>query len=54
MGPGTGKRLAQQILGEHSDISLEAFDIGRFDTARLDETRSSGSHIPRHLPLVAR
>nr|GFB86333.1 hypothetical protein [Tanacetum cinerariifolium] len=22
MGPGTGKRLAQQILGEHSDISL--------------------------------
>ncbi|WP_254074832.1 NAD(P)/FAD-dependent oxidoreductase [Pseudomonas graminis] len=54
MGPGTGKRLAQQILGEHSDISLEAFDIGRFDTARLDETRSSGSHIPTHLPLVAR
>ncbi|WP_282367905.1 NAD(P)/FAD-dependent oxidoreductase [Pseudomonas sp. PS02290] len=34
MGPGTGKRLAQQILGEHSDISLEAFDIGRFDDAR--------------------
>ncbi|WP_243842264.1 NAD(P)/FAD-dependent oxidoreductase [Pseudomonas graminis] len=33
MGPGTGKRLAQQILGEHSDISLEAFDIGRFDDA---------------------
>lgn len=30
MGPGTGKRLAQQILGEHSDISLDAFDIGRF------------------------
>ncbi|WP_240356619.1 FAD-binding oxidoreductase [Pseudomonas sp. 15A4] len=54
MGPGTGKRLAQQILGEHSDISLEAFDIGRFDTARLDEPRSSGSHIPTHLPLVAR
>jgi len=30
MGPGTGKRLAQQILGEHSDISLDAFDVGRF------------------------
>ncbi|MGI3744962.1 MAG: NAD(P)/FAD-dependent oxidoreductase [Janthinobacterium lividum] len=54
MGPGTGKRLAQQILGEHSDISLEAFDIGRFDTARFDEPRSRGSHIPTHLPLVAR
>jgi sarcosine oxidase subunit beta len=34
MGPGTGKRLAQQILGEHSDISLDAFDIGRFDAVK--------------------
>jgi sarcosine oxidase subunit beta len=32
MGPGTGQRLAQQILGEHSDISLDAFDVGRFDS----------------------
>ncbi len=54
MGPGTGKRLAQQILGEHSNISLEAFDIGRFDTARVDEPRSSGYHIPVSVPLVAR
>lgn len=30
MGPGTGKRLAQHILGEHSPISLEAFAIDRF------------------------
>ena len=30
MGPGTGQRLAQQILGEHSPISLEPFSIGRF------------------------
>jgi sarcosine oxidase subunit beta len=36
MGPGTGKRLAQQILGEHSDISLDAFDIGRFAAAVTD------------------
>jgi len=54
MGPGTGKRLAQQILGEHSDISLEAFDIGRFDTARCDEAPSPGSHIPINVPSVAR
>ncbi|WP_033046104.1 MULTISPECIES: FAD-binding oxidoreductase [Pseudomonas] len=31
MGPGTGKRLAQLILGEHSDISLEPFAIDRFE-----------------------
>ncbi|WP_426139479.1 NAD(P)/FAD-dependent oxidoreductase [Pseudomonas sp. DWP3-1-2] len=31
MGPGTGRRLAQQILGEHSDISLDAFAIDRFN-----------------------
>nr|WP_197984042.1 MULTISPECIES: FAD-binding oxidoreductase [unclassified Pseudomonas] len=48
MGPGTGKRLAQQILGEHSDISLEAFDIGRFDDARCKTPQfdiSSGAHL---------
>jgi sarcosine oxidase subunit beta len=33
MGPGTGKRLAQLILGEHSDISLEPFAIDRFNRA---------------------
>lgn len=33
MGPGTGQRLAQQILGEHSDISLDAFAIDRFNPA---------------------
>lgn len=54
MGPGTGKRLAQQILGEHSDISLEAFDIGRFDTAKCDEARLNDAHIPINLPLVSR
>ena len=32
MGPGTGKRLAQLILGEHSDISLEPFAIDQFQT----------------------
>ncbi|MDF2642585.1 MAG: FAD-dependent oxidoreductase [Pseudomonas sp.] len=32
MGPGTGWRLAQQIMGEHSDISLDAFAIDRFNT----------------------
>jgi sarcosine oxidase subunit beta len=30
MGPGTGRRLAQQILGESSAISLDPFSIGRF------------------------
>ncbi|MEX6674379.1 FAD-binding oxidoreductase [Pseudomonas sp. W2Oct36] len=54
MGPGTGKRLAQQILGEHSDISLEAFDIGRFDTACFDKTRLNDAHIPINVPSVAR
>ena len=39
MGPGTGKRLAQHILGEHSDISLDAFSIGRFDPHRLPGSR---------------
>ncbi|WP_455913507.1 NAD(P)/FAD-dependent oxidoreductase [Pseudomonas syringae] len=54
MGPGTGKRLAQQILGEHSDISLEAFDIGRFDSARFDKARLNDAHIPINVPSVAR
>lgn len=35
MGPGTGKRLAQQILGESSDISLDAFAIDRFEKAGM-------------------
>jgi sarcosine oxidase subunit beta len=33
MGPGTGKRLAQQILGEHSNISLDPFAVDRFEKA---------------------
>jgi sarcosine oxidase subunit beta len=33
MGPGTGKRLAQLILGEQSDISLQPFAIDRFNRA---------------------
>jgi len=32
MGPGVGKRLAQQIMGEHSDIALDAFAVDRFQT----------------------
>ncbi|MEN5028941.1 FAD-binding oxidoreductase [Pseudomonas sp. Ps21-P2] len=51
MGPGTGKRLAQQILGEHSDISLEAFDIGRFDDARC---KTPHFDIPSGASLVVR
>ncbi|MEN4751020.1 FAD-binding oxidoreductase [Pseudomonas sp. Ps21-P2] len=51
MGPGTGKRLAQQILGEHSDISLEAFDIGRFDDARC---KTPQFDIPSGASLVVR
>ena len=31
MGPGTGRRLAQLILGESSDICLDAFAIDRFN-----------------------
>jgi sarcosine oxidase subunit beta len=30
MGPGVGKRLAQQILGEYSGIALDAFAVDRF------------------------
>ncbi|MGA3679085.1 NAD(P)/FAD-dependent oxidoreductase [Pseudomonas graminis] len=51
MGPGTGKRLAQQILGEHSDISLEAFDIGRFDDAGC---KTPQFDIPSGASLVVR
>ena len=56
MGPGTGKRLAQQILGEHSDISLDAFDIGRFAEARLDAApfKSPQFNLPGGIPSVVR
>ncbi|WP_426115545.1 NAD(P)/FAD-dependent oxidoreductase [Pseudomonas sp. DSP3-2-2] len=51
MGPGTGRRLAQQILGEHSDLSLDAFAIDRFDktvaTTPLIPFQSA-STIPQH------
>lgn len=51
MGPGTGKRLAQQILGEHSDISLDAFAIDRFEKAALLTPLSvvkTATTIPHH------
>jgi sarcosine oxidase subunit beta len=50
MGPGTGKRLAQLILGEHSDISLEPFAIDRFSVAAstLASAFPSASTIPQH------
>lgn len=51
MGPGTGKRLAQQILGEHSDISLDAFAIDRFEKAALLTPLSAlktATTIPHH------
>lgn len=50
MGPGTGKRLAQQILGEHSDISLAAFDIGRFDASasKSSSVFQSVTTLPHH------
>jgi sarcosine oxidase subunit beta len=51
MGPGTGKRLAQQILGEHSAISLEPFAIDRFDKAALLTPLSTlppATTIPQH------
>ena len=35
MGPGTGKRLAQEMLGEHSDISLAPFAVDRFENAAV-------------------
>ena len=50
MGPGTGKRLAQQILGEHSDISLAPFAIDRFTGAAFAAVPSfsSASTIAQH------
>jgi sarcosine oxidase subunit beta len=51
MGPGTGKRLAQQILGEHSDISLDAFAVDRFEKAALLTPLSAlktATSIPHH------
>nr|WP_154743379.1 FAD-binding oxidoreductase [Pseudomonas karstica] len=50
MGPGTGKRLAQHILGEHSQISLEPFAIDRFKLAASSPSSSfqSASTIPQH------
>lgn len=51
MGPGTGKRLAQQILGEHSDISLDAFAVDRFEKAALLTPLSAlktATTIPHH------
>lgn len=44
MGPGTGKRLAQLILGEHSDISLEPFAIDRFNEAAVTLPSSPFNH----------
>lgn len=52
MGPGTGKRLAQQILGEHSDISLDAFDVGRFAAMpELTDIRSAHLTHPTDISL---
>ena len=51
MGPGTGRRLAQQILGEPSDLSLDAFAIDRFDKAAATMPLipfQSASTIPQH------
>jgi sarcosine oxidase subunit beta len=52
MGPGTGKRLAQLILGEHSDISLEPFAIDRFKLATRAHAQpssfQSASTIAKH------
>ncbi len=50
MGPGTGKRLAQQILGEHSEISLDAFAVDRFDAASPAPTPvfQPATTIPHH------
>lgn len=51
MGPGTGKRLAQQILGESSNISLDPFAIDRFEKAGITEPHSviqTASTIAQH------
>lgn len=51
MGPGTGKRLAQQIMGESSNISLDPFAIDRFEKAGITEPHSviqTASTIAQH------
>jgi sarcosine oxidase subunit beta len=51
MGPGTGKRLAQEIVGEHSDISLAPFAVDRFENAAVLASLSllnTASTIPHH------
>ncbi|WP_296250919.1 NAD(P)/FAD-dependent oxidoreductase [Pseudomonas sp. UBA4194] len=47
MGPGTGKRLAQEILGETSPISLAPFSIQRF-AAPAAQTLNFASTIGQH------
>ena len=47
MGPGTGKRLAQEILGETSPISLAPFSIQRFAAAAA-QTLNFASTIGQH------
>ncbi|MGH8417765.1 MAG: NAD(P)/FAD-dependent oxidoreductase [Pseudomonas sp.] len=54
MGPGTGKRLAQQILGEHSDISLDAFAVDRFDTATPTTSASDAGRRTSYGSALAR
>ncbi|MFJ3522446.1 NAD(P)/FAD-dependent oxidoreductase [Pseudomonas sp. NPDC090203] len=44
MGPGTGRRLAQQILGEHSDLSLAAFAIDRFTRTTSADALATHQH----------
>ncbi|CAG8863384.1 Glycine oxidase [Pseudomonas fluorescens] len=49
MGPGTGKRLAQLILGESSDICLDAFAINRFNaTASGSSSVKPATTLARH------
>lgn len=52
MGPGVGRRLAQEILGEHSDISLDAFAVDRFQTPThttpLRSLQPVTSTVPHH------
>lgn len=49
MGPGTGKRLAQLILGEHSDICLDSFAIDRFNAVPVvPSSFPTATSIPHH------
>lgn len=48
MGPGTGRRLAQEILGETSDISLDAFAVDRFDKPASLTPPIFAASIPQH------